>query len=208
MKKSEFRKLIQEEIRKVLKEATPKKYSFEELQDFAKYYLVRNFDSTKGRMAMRTLYDVGFLDSPKANQMTSLDHDRIDSSSYKTTDGKNLKQLRSWLNKTWHDRQQQIDRKSSAKVATPTSQKPTKIPVSGKKYTDDALLKGGFIVKDHVKDWLNMFGSDSYSPSGDDFIPNDAVIDANDWLKINKYPFRMKNAFSDDDGATITWTIK
>ena len=208
MKKSEFKTLIREEIRKVLKEATPKKYSFEELQDFATYYLVRNFDSTKARMAMRTLYDVGFLDSSKANQMTYLDHDRIDSSSYKTTDGKNLKQLRSWLLKMQRARQQQADRRFSAKVATPTSQKPTKIPVSGKKYTDDALLKGGFIVKDHVEDWLNMFGSDSYSPSGDDFVPNDAVIDANDWLKINKYPFRMKNAFSDDDGATITWTIK
>ena len=209
MKKSEFRQLIHEEIRKVLNEATPKKYSFEELQDFVQYYITRNFDSTKARMAMRTLYDIGFLNSPKANQFTYLDHDRIDSSSYKTTDGKNLKQLRSWLVKTKRERQRQADLKSSAnKVATPTSQKPTKIPVSGKKYTDDALLKGGFIVKDHVEDWLNMFGSDSYSPYGDDFVPNDAVIDANDWLKVNKYPFRMKNAFSDDDGATITWTIK
>lgn len=85
---------------------------------------------------------------------------------------------------------------------------PTKIPVSGKKYTDDALFKGGFIVKKHIEDWLSMFGSDSYSPFGDEFSPNDAVIDANDWLKLNKYPFRMKKAFSDDDGATITWTIK
>ena len=80
--------------------------------------------------------------------------------------------------------------------------KPTAVPVSGKKYTDDQILK--FLSKNDVDMWLELF-TDEFR---DGFDEMDAVSMANDWLWDNGYEFEMKSVFTNDDGETLKWTIK
>ena len=73
---------------------------------------------------------------------------------------------------------------------------------SGQQVDDYDLTDNGHIKEDDLNDWLELF-SDERPFNGPKFVKM-----ANEWLKENGYRFRVKAATTEDDGETITWTIK
>ena len=73
---------------------------------------------------------------------------------------------------------------------------------SGQTVDDYDLTDNGYIKDNDVNDWVELF-SDEGPFNGSKFVKI-----ANSWLKQNRYPFQVSKATSDDDGETITWTIK
>lgn len=73
---------------------------------------------------------------------------------------------------------------------------------SGQTLDDYDLTDNGHIKEDDLNDWLELF-SDERPFNGPRFVKM-----ANEWLKENGYRFQVSKATSDDDGETITWTIK
>lgn len=72
---------------------------------------------------------------------------------------------------------------------------------SGQKVDDDGLIDNDHIKEDDLESWLELF--DRMPFNGPQFVKM-----ANEWLKDNRYSFRVSKAASNNDGETITWTIK
>lgn len=73
---------------------------------------------------------------------------------------------------------------------------------SGQKVDDYDLTDNGHIKEDDLDAWLELF-SDERPFNGPKFVKM-----ANNWLKQNGYGFQVSKATTEDDGETITWTIK
>ena len=73
---------------------------------------------------------------------------------------------------------------------------------SGQMVDDYDLMDNGYIKDNDVDAWVELF-SDEGPFNGPKFVKI-----ANSWLKKNGYHFQVSKATSDDDGETITWTIK
>jgi hypothetical protein len=232
MKKSEFKQLIREEIRKVLNEATSKRYSTAELLQLAKA-TPYNKDGSP-RFSLKNLIDIYnsaykpfdglYRDIPvedkKAHKAIykilvdigyykpdprgySLDYNGDLNMPDKTADvTKNPDVYVTTDGKNLKDFDAMLYRQTF-KSAKPNVI-PTKTPMSGKQYTDGQIAK--FISDDDAEEWFTMFVDDEQS--GGYWHPEDSVLMANDWLKEKGYKFRVKKAVSKDDGQNITWTIK
>jgi len=73
---------------------------------------------------------------------------------------------------------------------------------SGQKVDDYDLTDNGHIKEDDLDAWLELF-SDERPFNGPKFVKM-----ANEWLTDNGYSFQVSKATTEDDGETITWTIK
>lgn len=203
MKISEFKKLIREEVRKVLKEANKPAFSFKELTDLITQFYTLN-DGPAKKKVDKLLLDVGFFEKGTPDYGNRyLNRDRF--KNYKTTDNKTGADLLKWYDKV---------RVKLSKSWQPTAEpiaKTTPSPKPGQKITDSDLVDDGFISGDDMADaWLDLL-ADERLP--DDWINNTAqkakVLKlANTWLKKNGYAWQVADALTQDEDGVVTWKIK
>jgi len=203
MKASEFKKLIREEVRKVLREANKPAFSFKELTDLiTQFYSLDNGPARK--KLDKLLLDIGFFkkDTPDYGNRY-IDRDRL--KNYKTTDNKTGADLIKWYDKS---------RVKLGKLWQPTAKptaKTTPSPKPGQKITDSDLVDDGFISGDDMADaWLDLL-ADERLP--DDWINNTAQKSkvlklANTWLKKNGYAWQVADALTQNEDGVVTWKIK
>jgi len=196
MKISEFKKLIREEVRKVLREANKPAFSFKELTDLiTQFYSLDNGPAKK--KLDKLLLDIGFFKKETPDYGLRFADDRF--KNYKTTDNKTGADLLKWYDKS---------RVKLGKLWQPTAKptaKTTPSPKPGQKITDSDLVDDGFISDDDMDTWLELFSDEG------DITPRNKkkfVAMANTWLKKNGYAWQVADALSQDEDGVVTWKIK
>lgn len=201
MKISEFKKLIREEVRKVLKEANAPAYSFNDIIDMLKTWDTTTGNTPKKRKIVKILNDIGVMDG----DMIAFEPQR----QYKTTDNKPLEDVFKWWSKYVKATRLSDFSKSPSSGKSPNAGT-NKVPTSGKKITDSDLVDDGYISEDHMDEWLDLL-SDERIPDG--WINNTAqkakiLKLANTWLKKNGYAWQVADALNQDEEGVVTWKIK
>jgi len=198
MKISEFKKLIREEVRKVLKEANAPAYSYNDIIDMLKTWDTTTGSTPEKRKIVKILNDIGVMDG----DMIAFEPQR----QYKTTDNKPLEDVFKWWSK--YVKATRFSKSSSSGKSPNAST--NKVPTSGKKITDSDLVDDGYISEDHMDEWLDLL-SDERIPDG--WINNTAqkakiLKLANTWLKKNGYAWQVADALNQDEEGVVTWKIK
>ena len=199
MKISEFKKLIREEVRKILKEANAPAYSYNDIIDMLKTWDTTTGSTPKKRNIVKILNDIGVMDG----DMIAFEPQR----QYKTTDNKTLKDIFKW----WSEYVKATNRlgKSPSSGKSPNAGT-NKVPTSGKKITDSDLVDDGYISEDHMDEWLDLL-SDERIPDGwyRNSTQKAKILKlANTWLKKNGYAWQVADALNQDEEGVVTWKIK
>jgi len=209
MKVSEFRNLIREEVRKVLKEANAPALSFDEITNIIQRHYFPSTDQRRRKEYEKILLNIGFLELK--NGMYTVNRDA--SNSYRTTDNKTMRDILKWYDSTAissHQKFGTANKKPSQLSKLSQSSKPSRSPKPGQKITDSDLVDDGYIADNHMDYWLDLLG-DARMP--DEWYTNPRLKAkglkvANTWLKQNGYAWQVADALDQDEEGVVTWKIK
>ena len=205
MKATEFRKLIREEVRKVLKEANAPALSFDEITNIIRQHYFASTDQRRRKEYEKILLNIGFL--KLKNGMYTVNRDA--SNSYRTTDNKTMRDILKWYDSIAISSHQKFGTANKK----PSNQTPrmdatnTQSPKPDSTIDDWELVNKKIIKPKHEEDWLVLFSDEIELNPKSSASRKKYINMANTWLKDNGYTWRVADALSQNEEGEITWKI-